>query len=73
MAPVLTHKHQTRLEKPAKDKHSNLSQTLINGTVHLKNICNCFNTNMSFYLDTSGGQSSNLYLNVVHFFNASVN
>jgi len=25
------------------------------------------------YLETSGGQSSNLYLNVVHVFNASVN
>jgi hypothetical protein len=24
-----------------------------------------------FYLETSGGQSSNLYLNVVHFFNTS--
>ncbi len=25
------------------------------------------------YLKTSGGQSSNLYLNVAHFFNARVN
>jgi len=25
------------------------------------------------YLETSGGQSSNLYLNVVHFFNTRVN
>ncbi len=25
------------------------------------------------YLDTSGGQSFNLYLNIVHFFNTSVN
>ncbi len=25
------------------------------------------------YLETSSGQSSNLYLNVVHFFNTSVN
>jgi hypothetical protein len=25
------------------------------------------------YLETSGGQNSNLYLNVDHFFNTSVN
>jgi hypothetical protein len=28
---------------------------------------------ISFYFESSGGQKSNLYLNVVHFFNASVN
>ncbi len=33
----------------------------------------CLNTNIYSYLETSGGQSSNLYLNVVHFFNTSVN
>ncbi len=33
----------------------------------LKNINNCLNTNIYSYLETSGGQSSNLYLNVVHF------
>ncbi len=27
----------------------------------------CLNTNIYPYLETSGGQSSNLYLNVVHF------
>jgi hypothetical protein len=31
------------------------------------------NSNIYYYLKTSGGQSFNLYLNVVHFFNASVN
>ncbi len=31
------------------------------------------NTNIYFYLETSGGQSFNLYLNVVHFLNTSVN
>jgi hypothetical protein len=30
------------------------------------------NTNIYSYLETSGGQSSNLYLNVVCFFNTSV-
>jgi hypothetical protein len=39
----------------------------------LKNVNNCLNTNIYSYLETSGGQSSNLYLNVVHFFNISVN
>jgi hypothetical protein len=39
----------------------------------LKNVNNDWNTSIFFYLETSGGQSSNLYLNVVYFFNASVN
>ncbi len=33
----------------------------------LKNVNNCLNTNIHYYLETSVGQSSNLYLNVVHF------
>ncbi len=33
----------------------------------LKNVNNNVNTNIYSYLDTSAGQSSNLYLNVVHF------
>jgi len=33
----------------------------------------CLNTYIYFYLQTSGGQSSNLHLNVVDFFNTSVN
>jgi hypothetical protein len=39
----------------------------------LKIVNNCFNTNIYSYLETSGGQSSNLYLNVVDFFNTSLN
>ncbi len=39
----------------------------------LKIVNNCFNSNIYSYLETHGGQSSNLYLNVVHFFNTSVN
>jgi hypothetical protein len=38
-----------------------------------KNVANCLNSNIYSYLKTSGGQSSNLYVNVVHFFNTSVN
>jgi hypothetical protein len=33
----------------------------------LKNLNNCLNTNIYSYLETSGGQSSNLYLHVVPF------
>jgi len=39
----------------------------------LQNVNNCLNTDIHSYLETSGGQSSNLYLNVVLFFNTSVN
>jgi len=38
-----------------------------------KNVNNCLNANIYSYLKTSGGQSSNLYLDVVHFFNDIVN
>ncbi len=47
--------------------------TKYNGTASFKNFKNYLNTNIYSYLETSGGQSSNLYLNVVHFFNTSVN
>jgi hypothetical protein len=39
----------------------------------LKIVNNYLNTNIYSYLETSGGQNSELYLNVAHFFNASVN
>jgi hypothetical protein len=39
----------------------------------LKNVNNCLNANINSYLQTSSGQSYNLYLNVAHFFNDSVN
>ncbi len=38
-----------------------------NGTARFKNVNNCWNINISFYLETSGGQSSNIYLNGVYF------
>jgi hypothetical protein len=37
----------------------------------LKNVNNCLNTNIYSYLERSGGQSYNLYLNGDHFFNTS--
>ncbi len=39
----------------------------------LRNVNNYLNTNIYSKLETSGGQGSNLYLKVVHFFNTSVN
>jgi hypothetical protein len=39
----------------------------------LKIVNNYLNTSIYSYLETSGGQSYNLYLNVIHFFNAVVN
>jgi hypothetical protein len=39
----------------------------------LKNVNNNLNMNIYSYLEAYGGQSSNTYLNVVHFFNTSVN
>jgi hypothetical protein len=33
----------------------------------------CLNNNIYSYLETSGGQSSDVYLSVVHLFNTSVN
>ncbi len=39
----------------------------------LKNANNCLNANIYLDFEASGGQSSKLYLNIVHFFNNSVN
>ncbi len=39
----------------------------------LKNVSNCLNIKIYSYLETSGGQSSNLYWNDVHIFNTTVN
>jgi hypothetical protein len=38
-----------------------------------KNVNNCLNTNIYSSLETSGGESSNLYLKFAYFFNISVN
>jgi hypothetical protein len=39
----------------------------------LKNVNNCLNTNIYSYFETSGSQSSSLYLNVVHFSTSCLN
>jgi hypothetical protein len=41
--------------------------------MHFKNVNNCLNTNIYSYIETSGGESSSLYFNVVYFFHTSVN
>jgi hypothetical protein len=53
-----------------------LSVVMLSATMEhhaLKSVNNCLNTNIYSYLETSGGQSSNLFLIVVHFFKTSVN
>ncbi len=37
----------------------------------LKNVNNCLNTNIYSYVESSGGQSSNLYFDIIHFSNTS--
>ncbi len=41
--------------------------------LHFKNVNNCLKTKIYSYLETSGSQSPNLNLNVVNFFQTSVN
>jgi hypothetical protein len=60
-------------------KHSNFGlQLMLNSCVirfqsckvqwYFKNLNSCLNTNIYSYMETSGCQSFNLYLNVVHLF-----
>ncbi len=53
--------------------HLNRCEFENNGTASFKNVNNYLNTSIYSYLETSDGQSSNLYLNVVHIFNTSIN
>ena len=54
-------------------KHLVFSEVLLKEQHASKIVNNCLNSNIYSYLETSRGQSSNLYLNVVDFFNTSVN
>jgi hypothetical protein len=56
------------------------SDDLLRGALYRLNLVlnkdvlfHCLNSNIYSHLETSGGQSSSLYLNVVHFFNTGVN
>jgi hypothetical protein len=68
----LKHRHDTQHNDT---QHNNIqhNDTQHNGIEHFKNVNNCLNTNIYSFLDTSGGHNYKLYLNVVHFFNTSVN
>ncbi len=44
----------------------------VNGTARFKDVNNGLNTKIYSYLETFVGQSSNAYLNAVHFFNTRV-
>jgi hypothetical protein len=39
----------------------------------LRNASNCWNTQITFCLEKSGGERSNLHLNAVHIFNTLEN
>ncbi len=69
-------KHSSLLKKSvnySRNKFYDTGPLEVNGTARFKkNINNCLNTNIYSYLEISGGQSSNPYLNVVHFYNTRV-
>jgi hypothetical protein len=62
-----------RFEVCILNKRASLMEQGIMEQRALKNVSNCLNKNIYSYLEISDGHSSNLYLNVVHFFNISVN
>jgi hypothetical protein len=57
--------------KRMKDNQNYIEPGPYNGKAHFENVKKCLNTVICSYLDTSGGQSSDLYINV-HFLNTSV-
>ncbi len=57
---------------PKHPKRNEFTPQNHNGTARFKKWNNCLNINIYSFLETSSGQSSNLYLSVVHFFNTSV-
>ncbi len=64
---------KNRDEKPVCCHGGNLASNSPMEQSAFKNVNNCLKSNIYSYLETSGGKSSNLYSNVVHFFNTSVN
>ena len=61
------------IESIIKDNIIAVLECYNNGRAHFKKyINNCLNTNIYSYLETSGGQCSNLYINVINFINTSV-
>ncbi len=70
-AEIPSIKYKTGVEVSVKEKYIEVSITMEQRTLKIVN--NCLNTNIYSYLETSGGQSYNLYLNVAQFFNTSLN
>ncbi len=66
-------KRELMKERLEEEKGRGKIELLLMEKCILKVVNNCFNTNICSYLETSGDQSSNLYLNVVHFFNTGLN
>ncbi len=67
--------HHPRVKglSPTAERERERERRMENGRAHKKNFKHFLNTNIYSYLETFGGKSFNLSLNVVHFFNASVN
>ncbi len=65
----LSHTHTHTLTQAQTHTH----ETFLMEQHALKDVNNCLNINIYSFLETSGGQSCNLYFNVVHFFKTSVN
>jgi hypothetical protein len=64
---------RSRRKRTSGTQEHTLHPHLPNGTAHFKSVNNCLINNIYSYLETSGGKSSNPYLNVVQFFDTSVN
>ncbi len=60
----------TSKNRVLKKKSGNLS-SINDGDEMEQNVNNCLNINIYSYLETSFGQSSNLYLNVIHLFSCT--
>ena len=63
---------QNRVQNLQGEKHTRLFGPIIIDEDKMEHVNNCLNSNIYSYLETSGGQSSNPYLNAVHYFNTSV-
>jgi len=61
-----------KLPQPFSSDFFNLQNQKMEQHIY-KNVNNCLNTNINSYLEISDGQSSDLCLNVVYFFNTNVN
>ena len=76
VAEQSTHNHKIEGSDPASTEREKMAKNVVTFKMEqraLENVSKCLNTSIHSYLETSGSQSFNLYLNVVHFFNTSLN